>query len=131
MLKSRDNPSNVIYWTIRVEQIVRRLRRDFSDSPFDHLKSLFNDYMTSRKSDAIFSAIVRAERYEKYMKTYQHEILQLSGAGDEWKLLEKVQKSVLDILRSLQNLGLYTTFEGEDLKAMYDKKEFLYQSLLA
>lgn len=86
--------------------------------------------MTTHNAAAIFDAIVRVKKYEKWMQTYQHEILQLAGAGDEWKHSEEVSKTILTVLRSLQDLELYTTMEGENLAVVHNEREFLYQDLL-
>lgn len=87
--------------------------------------------MTTGNSDNIFEAIIRIEKLEKWLKTYQYEILQLSGAQDEWKRSEEVSKTISSVLRSLQDLGGYLTIAGQDLSELHTSKELLYQTLLA
>lgn len=65
------------------------------------------------------------------MQIYQHEILQLSGAQDEWKRSEEVCKSVSSVLNCLQDLAMYITMPEEDLPELHASKEFVYQTLLA
>ncbi|KAG6899357.1 hypothetical protein C0993_010998 [Termitomyces sp. T159_Od127] len=126
----RDNPRHVLYWSVRAERVARKLTKIVGDSPINYLESLYNNFVTSQSSEAIFDAIVGITKLEKWITTYQHEILQLAGAGVEWKRAEEVYKAVSVVLRSLEDLEMYTTLEGTDFSALHKAKEFAFQNLL-
>ncbi|KAG6810516.1 hypothetical protein H0H92_011491 [Tricholoma furcatifolium] len=126
-----DDPEDVRYWTFRVERVARKLDSLLGQSPFDCLESLYREWMASRDAQPIFNVIVIVMPMEKKMKQYQRKILELSGAGDEWKLSESVAGRVSSVLKSLEELGLYATTEDQvDLPALHRSKELLYQTLL-
>lgn len=63
------------------------------------------------------------------MVAYQQEILQLARVGKEWRQSEVLMKNVSNVMKCVEDLGLYTTLEEEDMAALHKSKEFLYQSL--
>lgn len=120
-----------MYWTTRVEWVVKRLEQELGESPFNFFESLYKHCITNHNTDAIFDAVGRMERYQKRMATYQNEILQIVGVTDEWRRADVVSKTILTSVNCLQELGMYKTLEGLDMETTHAAKEFLYQSLFA
>ncbi|KAG6877327.1 hypothetical protein C0993_008547 [Termitomyces sp. T159_Od127] len=129
-MASKECPRDVRHWTLKVERVAWKLTKYIGNSGFDYLESLYMHFVTTQDSSNIFQAIVCVEKLEKWLKTYQNEILQLSGAQGEWKRSEDVLNRVSSILKSLEDLGLYATLPEQDLPALHASEELLYQSLL-
>ncbi|KAG6826312.1 hypothetical protein H0H92_000357 [Tricholoma furcatifolium] len=124
------DPADKRYWTARVQRIEKNLRSLVGDSAIDFLESLYSDYMRSRDSLPIFNQIHYVRPLEKQIRACQEQILQLYGAGDEWKAAENVRKRISSVVQSLEELELYTAAGDEvDLAALHHSKELLYQTL--
>ncbi|KAG6824128.1 hypothetical protein H0H92_007940 [Tricholoma furcatifolium] len=130
--RRKENPQCIQYWTARSLRLESKLQALVGNSAFKFLESLYKDYMESRESQPIFNHIAVVMHLQKKLKEFQARILQLSGAGDEWRAAEGIQKRVSSVLQSLEDLGFYSTAEDQvDLELMHRSKEFLYQTVFA
>ncbi|KAG6830942.1 hypothetical protein H0H93_013893 [Arthromyces matolae] len=129
----QDNPRNVAYWTKRVERVAKRLTKEVGPSPFTFMENLYSNYQSTHDNQDILNAVLRIEKLKKCTAIYLHEILQLSGCGDEYRRGQEVARKVSSLFSSLDDLGLHTTICDDgmpDFETLHDRKEFLYQTLL-
>ncbi|KAG6849092.1 hypothetical protein H0H93_011360 [Arthromyces matolae] len=132
-IADKDNPQHVTYWFRRVERVSKRFTEEVGPSPFAYAEEFYAGYVSTHCNKPIFEAIVRMEKFQKWLTTYLHEILQISGYNAEYKSAQEIERKVSAMHRSLQDLGLYTTLSAEDIpdfKTLHERKEFAYQTLL-
>ncbi|KAG6836658.1 hypothetical protein H0H93_005328 [Arthromyces matolae] len=132
-LADRDNPQRVTYWVRRVERVSKRFAEEVGPSPLAYAEELYAGYVATHRNEPIFEAIVRMEKFQKWLTTYLHEILQISGCSAEYKCAQEVAEKVSAMHRSLEDLGLYTTLSADDIpdfETLHKRKEFAYQTLL-
>ncbi|KAG6849272.1 hypothetical protein H0H93_009879 [Arthromyces matolae] len=132
-LADRDNPQHVTYWIRRVERVKKHFIEEIGPSPLAYAEELYAGYVSTRCNEPIFEAIVRMEKFQKWLNTYLHEILQISGCSAEYKYGQEVAEKVSAMHRSLEDLGMYTTLPADDIpdfETLHKGKEFAYQTLL-
>ncbi|KAG6898745.1 hypothetical protein C0993_004591 [Termitomyces sp. T159_Od127] len=127
-----NNPNNVFYRNLKVDKAAKNFAKVVGGSSYDFLESLYTIYLDTKSNAAIFNAIIIVNKIESSISRYQAKILQLTGIGHDWKHSKEVWKDILNVLKSLQDLGYTVSLESnhEDIIKLHGREELLYQSLL-
>ncbi|RDB28344.1 hypothetical protein Hypma_001342 [Hypsizygus marmoreus] len=116
------------YWGYRVDRVAIKLDAKMGMTPSTFLDGVCTSYLTSHSKDDVRDTLLIFTPLQKSIYRYMDEILNIAGAGDEYKRAEDVSRRVLGVIHALEDILCKAMLGYDEVCTAFEGKGLLYQS---
>jgi plasmid maintenance system killer protein len=111
----------------RGKMVWKHLEKITHGSAMEFINTLCQQLLQDGDDDRVRTFSTKLGEQWKLIYLYQHEVLQLDSAGENYQKLENIVKEIRTLVGWLDEISVLTLLDITEVQRLYDASELLFQ----